>query len=188
MPRARRQPQPGRRPDARRNHVPLVRTRPHSAAVRHGPAHCRRKQEGATQFPTIGLFERNANNFKGTRNTKAQKSWSSRAEPEVRIHLPPAQSPLRTCPTRLRRGGFRVAGTITPSERGRARRPTEKRGKPIRGSRSPTGQVAYRSLSAEFGVHPTMISGWKQELVPRANSSAARFGSAPRMKIKELDD
>jgi hypothetical protein len=41
-------------------------------------AHCRRKREGATQFPTIGLFERNANNFKGTRNTKAQKSWSSR--------------------------------------------------------------------------------------------------------------
>src|SRR5580693_326571 len=28
--------------------------------------------------------------------TKAQKSWSSRAEPEVRIHLPPARSPLRT--------------------------------------------------------------------------------------------
>src|ERR1700693_1962994 len=79
MPRAR------RLPDARRNHVPLVRTRPHAAAVRHGPAHCRRKREGATQFPTIGLFERNANNFKGTRNTKAQKSWSSRAEPEVRI-------------------------------------------------------------------------------------------------------
>jgi hypothetical protein len=49
-----------------------------------------------TQFPTIGLFERNANNFKGTRNTKAQKSWSSRAEPEVRIHLPPAASLLRT--------------------------------------------------------------------------------------------
>src|ERR1700726_4155634 len=98
MPRARRQPQPGRRPDARRNHVPLVRTRPDAAAARHGPAHCRRKREGATQFPTIGLFERNANNFKGTRNTKAQKSWSSRAEPEVRIHLPPAESPVRTCP------------------------------------------------------------------------------------------
>jgi hypothetical protein len=47
------------------------------------------------QFPTIGLFERNANDFKGTRNTKAQKSWSSRAEPEVRIRLPPAVS-LRT--------------------------------------------------------------------------------------------
>src|SRR6202011_1484897 len=69
---------------------------PHAAAVRHGPAHCRRKREGATQFPTIGLFERNANNFKGTRNTKAQKSWSSRAEPEVRIHLPPAESRVRT--------------------------------------------------------------------------------------------
>ena len=68
------------------------------AAVRHGPAHCRRKQEGATQFSTIGLFERNANNFKGTGNTKAQKSWSSRAEPEVRIHLPPAQSQVRTSP------------------------------------------------------------------------------------------
>src|ERR1700731_3046462 len=52
----------------------------HAAAVRHGPARCRRKREGATQFPTIGLFERNANNFKGTRNTKAQKSWSSRAD------------------------------------------------------------------------------------------------------------
>src|SRR5580704_13059630 len=37
-------------------------------------------------------------------------------EPEVRIHFPPAQSPLRTCPTRLRRGGFRVAGTITPGK------------------------------------------------------------------------
>ena len=95
MPRARRQPQPGRRTDARRNHVPLVRTRPH-AAVRNLPAHCCRKREGATQFPTIGLFERNANNFKGTRNTKAQKSWSSRAEPEVRIHLPPAESRVRT--------------------------------------------------------------------------------------------
>src|ERR1700680_997290 len=37
---------------------PLSRTRPHAAAVRHGPAHCRRKREGATQFPTIGLFAR----------------------------------------------------------------------------------------------------------------------------------
>ena len=51
-----------------------------------------------------------------------------------------------------------------------------------------SGEKTLAELSAEFGVHPTMISGWKQELVPRANSSAARFGSAPRMKIKELDD
>jgi hypothetical protein len=111
MPRARRQPQPGRRPDARRNHVPLVRTRPHAAAVRHGPAHCRRKQEGATQFPTIGLFERNANNFKGTRNTKAQKSWSSRAEPEVRIHLPPADS-LSLSRSRFRRSRTRLSARV----------------------------------------------------------------------------
>src|ERR1700737_4447424 len=87
---------PGRRPDARRNHVPLVRTRPHAAAVPHGPAHCRRKRAGATQFPTIGFFEGNANNFKGIRNTKDQKAWSSRAEPEVRIHLPPGASQQRT--------------------------------------------------------------------------------------------
>src|SRR5580700_2103852 len=51
-----------------------------------------RSRNEATQFPTIGLFERNANNFKGTRNTKAQKSWSSRAEPAVRIPFPPADS------------------------------------------------------------------------------------------------
>src|SRR5690348_6894318 len=29
--------------------------------------------------------------------TKAQKSWSSRAGPEVRISFPPAGSPSRTC-------------------------------------------------------------------------------------------
>src|ERR1700720_1857131 len=111
MPRARRQPQPGRRPDARRNHVPLVRTRPDAAAARHGPAHCRRKREGATQFPTIGLFERNANNFKGTRNTKAQKSWSSRAEPEVRIHLPPADS-LSLSRSLFRRSRTRLSARV----------------------------------------------------------------------------
>src|SRR5580704_5548273 len=111
MPRARRQPQPGRRPDARRNHVPLVRTRPHAAAVRHAPAHYRRKREGAMQFPTIGLFERNANNFKGTRNTKAQKSWSTRAEPEVRIHLPPADS-LSLSRSSFRRSRTRLSARV----------------------------------------------------------------------------
>src|ERR1700730_13473831 len=35
---------------------------------------------GDAQFPTIGLFERNANNFTGTRNTKSQSGWSSRQE------------------------------------------------------------------------------------------------------------
>src|ERR1700730_17593095 len=64
-----------------------------AAAVRHGPAHCRRKQERATQFPTIGLFERKANNFKGTRNTKAQKSWSSRdCGRDTHYWAPPAQN------------------------------------------------------------------------------------------------
>src|ERR1700730_5517742 len=123
MPRARRRPQPGRRPDARRDHVPLVRTRPHAAAVRHGPAHCRRKREGATLFPTIGLFERNANNLKGTRNTKAQKSRSSRAEPEVRIHLPPADSPsLSRIPLRRSR---------TPAFRAVLFQPEEERSRPL---------------------------------------------------------
>src|SRR6202011_2990572 len=81
MPRARRQPQPGRRADARRNHVPLVRTRPHAAAVRHGPAHCRRKREGATQFPTIGLFERNANNFETEERAKFRSRLAGRCTP-----------------------------------------------------------------------------------------------------------
>ena len=34
-------------------------------------------------------------------------------EPEVRIHSPPAESPLRTCPTRLRRSGNRSATGAT---------------------------------------------------------------------------
>ena len=92
MPRARRQPQPGL--PTRCPPKPCSPCPNSTACCRcpDGPAHFRRKREGATQFPTIGLFERNANNFKGARNTKAQKSWSSRAEPEVRIHLPPAES------------------------------------------------------------------------------------------------
>src|SRR5207248_1633501 len=30
-----------------------------------------------------------------------------------------------------------------------------------------SGEKTLAELSAEFGVHPTMISGWKQELVTR---------------------
>ena len=30
------------------------------------------------------------------------------------------------------------------------------------------GEKTLAELSAEFGVHPTMISNWKQELVKRA--------------------
>src|ERR1700730_12622799 len=47
----------------------------------------------------------NANNFKGTRNTKAQKSWSSRAEPEVRIYLPPPQGLQTLGPSRAAGNG-----------------------------------------------------------------------------------
>ena len=31
-----------------------------------------------------------------------------------------------------------------------------------------SGEKTLAELSAEFGVHPTMISNWKQELVKRA--------------------
>ena len=67
--------------------LPLSDTALHTAAG---------SERGRRSSRPIGLFERNASNFKGTRNTKAQKSWSSRAEPEVRIHLPPALSHVRT--------------------------------------------------------------------------------------------
>jgi transposase-like protein len=39
-----------------------------------------------------------------------------------------------------------------------------------------SGEKTLAELSAEFGVHPTMISNWKQELVSWAPGSA----SAPR--------
>src|ERR1700758_1586087 len=51
---------------------------------------------GGDAVPDHRSLRENANNLKRTRNTKAQKSWSSRAEPEVRIHLPPAGSQERT--------------------------------------------------------------------------------------------
>jgi transposase len=41
-----------------------------------------------------------------------------------------------------------------------------------------SGEKTLAELSAEFGVHPTMISGWKQELVKRAGELFAR-GKAP---------
>ena len=45
-------------------------------------------------------------------------------------------------------------------------------------------------LSAEFGVHPTMISGWKQELVTRAGELFARGNTAPAVgdAQKVIDD
>jgi transposase len=37
-----------------------------------------------------------------------------------------------------------------------------------------SGEKTLAELSAEFGVHPTMISNWKQELVTRAGELFGR--------------
>jgi hypothetical protein len=42
-----------------------------------------------------------------------------------------------------------------------------------------SGEKTLAELSAEFGVHPTMISNWKLELVTRAGELFAR-GNKPR--------
>ena len=42
-----------------------------------------------------------------------------------------------------------------------------------------SGKETLAELSAEFGVHPTIISGWKQELVKRAGELFARGSKAP---------
>jgi transposase-like protein len=42
-----------------------------------------------------------------------------------------------------------------------------------------SGEKTRAELSAEFGVPPTMISDWKQELVKRAGELFARGNRAP---------
>ena len=42
-----------------------------------------------------------------------------------------------------------------------------------------SGERTLAELSVEFGVHPTMISGWKQELMKRAGEMFARGSKAP---------
>jgi len=42
-----------------------------------------------------------------------------------------------------------------------------------------SGEKSLAELSSAFGVHPTMISTWKQELVKRAGELFARGGKAP---------
>src|ERR1700738_393581 len=42
-----------------------------------------------------------------------------------------------------------------------------------------SGEKTLAELAAEFGVHPTMISNWKQELVKRATELFARGSKAP---------
>ena len=42
-----------------------------------------------------------------------------------------------------------------------------------------SGEKSLAELSSEFGVHPTMTSTWKQELVRRAGELFARGSKAP---------
>jgi transposase len=42
-----------------------------------------------------------------------------------------------------------------------------------------SGEKTLAELSSEFGVHPTMISTWKQELTKRASELFARGNKAP---------
>ena len=53
-----------------------------------------------------------------------------------------------------------------------------------------SGEKTLAELSAEFGVHPTMISNWKQELVKRAGELFARGSKAPVVEDaqKVIDD
>ena len=53
-----------------------------------------------------------------------------------------------------------------------------------------SGEKTLAELSAEFGVHPTMISDWKQELVKRAGELFARGNKAPAVADaqKVIDD
>jgi len=53
-----------------------------------------------------------------------------------------------------------------------------------------SGEKTLAELSAEFGVHPTMISNWKQELVKRAAELFARGSKAPAAEDaqKVIDD
>src|SRR5438552_19086854 len=53
-----------------------------------------------------------------------------------------------------------------------------------------SGEKTLAELSAEFGIHPTMISGWKQELMKRAGELFARSNRAPAVgdAQKVIDD
>jgi transposase len=42
-----------------------------------------------------------------------------------------------------------------------------------------SGEKTLAELASEFGVHPTMISTWKQELMKRAGELFARGNKAP---------
>jgi transposase len=49
-----------------------------------------------------------------------------------------------------------------------------------------SGEKTLAELSAEFGVNPTMISGWKQELMKRAGELFARGNKAPAAEDSQM--
>src|SRR5262249_28397739 len=51
-----------------------------------------------------------------------------------------------------------------------------------------SGEKPLAQLSAEFGVHPTMISNWKQELVRRAGALFARGSKVPTEDAQKVID
>ena len=51
-----------------------------------------------------------------------------------------------------------------------------------------SGEKTLAELSAEFGVHPTMISTWKQELVKRAGELFGRGSKAPAEDAQKVID
>jgi len=53
-----------------------------------------------------------------------------------------------------------------------------------------SGEKTLAELAVEFGVHPTMISNWKQELVRRAGELFGRGGKTPAVEDaqKVIDD
>ena len=53
-----------------------------------------------------------------------------------------------------------------------------------------SGEKTLAELSSEFGVHPTMISTWKQELMKRASELFVRGNKAPTVDDaqKVIDD
>ena len=51
-----------------------------------------------------------------------------------------------------------------------------------------SGEKSLAELSSEFGVHPTMISTWKQELMKRANELFACGNKAPVEDVQKVID
>jgi transposase-like protein len=51
-----------------------------------------------------------------------------------------------------------------------------------------SGEKSLAELSSEFGVHPTMISTWKQELMKRASELFTRGNKAAAEDVQKIVD